>query len=56
MATVNPIPNFTVTDPLPVVYPVQTIDITIAKNATQILANGTSEDKQKVIADVITSS
>lgn len=34
----------------------KTIDITTAKNAIQILANGTSEDKQKVIADVITSS
>lgn len=33
----------------------KTIDITVAKNATQILANGVSEDKQKIIADVLTS-
>jgi gliding motility-associated-like protein len=30
--TVNPLPVFTVTDPAPVVYPVQTVDITSAVN------------------------
>jgi hypothetical protein len=34
----------------------KTIDITEAKDATHTLANGTSEDKQKVISDVINSS
>lgn len=31
-ATVNPLPTFTVTDPLPAVYPVMTVDITSAVN------------------------
>lgn len=34
VVTVNPIPDFTVTDPAPVVYPIQIIDITAAVSHT----------------------
>lgn len=34
LATVNPLPDFTITDPKPVTYPVTTIDITTAVNHT----------------------